>query len=181
MTLLPLITAVGQLVVLLLLIAILRFRQKTIDNLIAADKAHNQSIALHWQRMDAIEARLDGKGPDGVENAIRVAVESAIRQGDMKEFTIGLKPTGEGDLRAILNFRPEGDIKALSDNPDYRLFTNPRTGKTISLDMNQMTQGVIDGKPAGAMPLGKLIAIMGEQAFLDAVFSHLEPPPKDAH
>lgn len=65
MTLLPVITAVGQLIVLVLLIAILRFRQKTIDNLIAADKAHNQSIALHWQRMDAIESRLDGKGPDG--------------------------------------------------------------------------------------------------------------------
>lgn len=52
-----------SLLILVGLVLILYFRQKTIDNLIATDRLHGENLDLHRKRMDAIAARLEQLEP----------------------------------------------------------------------------------------------------------------------
>lgn len=160
---------VGEAITVGLVLGILTYTRRALRHMLTAV----QSID---ERVDVLEARLDGKGPDRSENAIRLAVESAMQQGTVSQFAIGIHPTGNGVLTMPVTVGP-ADPRASSADPDYRLFTNPRTGRVIRVDLNQQVPGQIDGRDVGPLSLGKILSIIGETQFVDALFAHLEPAP----
>lgn len=141
------VTAVGQVFILVLLIVILYFRQKTIDNLMEADRSHNRSIDLHWERMDALERRMDRR--------------SEIHVGG-DGFALDAEITTESDPRSP---KP--------DDPNWHTYIDPVTNIGVRQPMDVKAPVTIDGVERGEMTLRQVMDIVGEKAVLDPIFARL--------